>query len=166
MRKLNHSWVKVPTFCEDKSVTPSSFYIAQKKGTLSSSLIRNERKANSDRSIWYIDVNAYARRKAFINKVWDANHTMYYFLTKQLSEIDIARLLNKFSGLPTASWQAYLSVGMWMMPSDLKVFSVKVTNQAWQVFRILRWIIRRLFHKAGVPVENRNLEVLLMRSYN
>jgi len=110
-----------------------------------------------------IDENFFIKRCVFKKKVWNESHDFYFFLTRHISNLQLARLLYKIDKKHSVhSWNNFLAVTLFGLRRE-DILSYKVEGLTMKFYRYSRWLIRALFVKVGIPLEKRDIKVLLNR---
>ncbi len=148
------SFIKIATFADKYDLTIDNVYVQKSKVSPLAF-----RKSARDRT--QVDETHFLRRKNFKKKVWLESHDMYYFLARHLTDVDISRLLVSVDpSVNVTTWNIFLNRTLFMT-DESSIMHMKVYGLSWKFYRYARWLVRAIFKKAGVRVENRDIKVLL-----
>ena len=147
--------MSINDFSDKYKVSAGAIYVGKHNGSLSSNAFKAQYNS------LFVDEEYFIRRERFKRKVWLESHDMFYFLTKHLSILEVASMLSEFSG-KKSNWSSWMNGPLFQI-DDTSIINCKVNSKAWEFYRIARWIIRRLFVKARVPVSKRDITILLER---
>ena len=151
-------WIKVAVFAEKHNVLLNSIYVKRSIGVLPKSIFKKIPKDGL-----YIDENYINRRNAFKKKVWLESHNNYYFLTKNFSPYYLSKMLNIID--PTKSidnWNNFMSRYLFSVV-DRSYLTYKIKDTLYKFYRYTRWIIQIAFRKLNIPMEKRDILVLIDR---
>jgi len=148
--------LKIETFSKKYDVSIANVYVQKAEGKIAPSVFTMHNKG-----CMFINEDYFLRREEFKKKVWLESHDMYYFLTLHSRDADLVRWLCKIDDtVEFHTWQMFISRNLFM-PSYSSILSCRVEGLAWKFYRFARWLIRAIFIKSGVRLENRDIKVLL-----
>lgn len=104
----------------------------------------------------YIDIDWFVRRLTFKKKIWLQNHEMYFFLSRAMTDTEIALALQLVTGITETSWRTWLNAKLFaLLPSG--GIDYKISKRHYLFNRVASWLIRAAFKKLNIPKDKRSL---------
>jgi len=153
---LVSSFLSVEDFAEKYEIKPTSVYVFRLNNDVPDGVFVKESRYGL-----MVDENYFIKRDEFRKSVWLASHDMFHYFTEHIAESDLAYLLNKVDeSVSINTWVSFLSTNLFRM-DDSSILSFKISDNGWKFFRYVRWLIRAVFIKNGVPSNKRDLSIVL-----
>jgi len=160
MAKRN--WMRLKEMEERHDLNRGHIHTMTKNGTLPKGSVKRVQYPNFKITTPLVDEYAFVRRREFRIKVWDTNHTMYYFLTSTMSVPDLARILETLTKYSFQIWSNWMNMSMFKFIRG-SILDYKISMMHWTFYRVCTALIRRMFRKMGVPKDKRDMEVIIMK---
>ena len=134
------SFINVPDFCDKYGISDPTARSHIRKMPSDAIVTIGSRET-------YIDEKHFTRRREFKKRVQHESQEIYYFLSAHFSDFHIAatiskKLDNKYS---PHSIHFFLGSGLFRLDND-QIVNYEVPEQAWNIWRVLRWIAMRVFN--------------------
>jgi len=94
-----------------------------------------------------IDEMFFIRRVAFRKKVWLLSHDMYFELSEHKADVDIAKILARYTDRSIGTWSMFLSTKLFSNDMDKSILDYKINSMNWEFFRIARALTRTIKRK-------------------
>lgn len=130
--------IPLQQFCDIHEISVNNIYVQKSTGKLNKNLFHRSGKKDL-----LIDNEAFVRRKMFQDKIIQENQNLFYYLTENMSQRQMAILISDRYNVPHGGLYVAINRDLFKLKIQDSVLSYKTSKSNWIINKYYRYLLRQ-----------------------